>query len=69
MSGNGKGSTQRQQTKEERKRFEANYARIFRPKRKKAVATRVETEGIPKRCQKLTKQLLTALRRRLKDRT
>ncbi len=35
MSENGKGSTQRQQTKAERKRFEANYARIFKPKRTK----------------------------------
>ncbi len=33
MSGNGKGSAPRQQTKEERKRFEANYARIFKRKR------------------------------------
>lgn len=33
MSQNGKGSVPRQQTKEERKRFEANYARIFKKKR------------------------------------
>ncbi len=35
MSQNGKGSTTRKQTAQERKRFEDNYARIFRKRAKR----------------------------------
>jgi hypothetical protein len=37
MSTNGKGSTRRRSTKEERKKFEDNYENIFIKKQKKTI--------------------------------
>lgn len=62
MSQNGKGSSKRQQSPAERKRFEDNYDSIFR-RRGRVTVERVEFIPLRGKAKKLAKQLSAALKR------